>query len=213
MLKRMIWLSTMIVILLTACVIAIMFAMRPSQSEDQDKQVKKMIELFRPDALDCPTLCWHGIRVGETSLDEVEQIVRADPSFTKVERGDGVMWGQQIDVLEVYKPLTVYEVIKIWGRPVGQIVHVCAGADSLHGEDTIYFKGALRINTGGLGLFGYLHAPDSPGIYLKPDTQTFSMIFFSQGDDPNFSGKYLRRWQGYRSWEAEDVPIFGRCDI
>lgn len=210
-----------------------MFVMRGSESEDQDKYVNKMIELFRPDSPDCLTLCWHGIRVGETTLDEVEQIVRADPGFTKVERGDRfIQWqaadepqisivashvfgrpGQQIDDLAVNASLVLYQAIKIWGRPIGQLVHVCPGGDSLHGEDIIYFKGSLRVTASGLGLFGYINAPDSPGIYLEPDSPISLIIFFSPTDDLTPSEKYLQRWRGYRSWEVEDVAMFGSCGM
>jgi hypothetical protein len=188
--------------------------------------------LFRPDALDCPTLCWHGLRVGETSFEDAQKIIAADPTFTNVERPyeHMITWqsatelGFSAAAIRAYDEdrvafisftignLTARDAIAIWGTPIGQWLLLCGGADSDHGEVKIFFKGNMRINVSGLGLFNYLHATDSPEIRLHADDHVDFIRFFSPLDNLTSSVNLLK-WEGFRGWNQEAAGRTSMCGM
>jgi hypothetical protein len=201
-------------------------------AQQRNSEPSPYVGLLRPDFPDCPTLCWHGLRVGETNFEDAYKIVAADPAFKHVERPAEHMITWQSDtepgfyasafrtndenriafISFTIKNLTVRDAIALWGTPIGQSLSLCAGADSNNGEIKIHFKGNMRINVGGLGLFDYIHATDSAEIRLSSNDRVQFVRFFSSLDHLT-DAEHLDRWEGFRGWKREVAGRASPCGM
>jgi hypothetical protein len=199
------------------------------------REPSPFVNIFRPDSPDCMTFCWHGIRVGETPLDEAEALARNDPAFAAVERvyehvlvwettGDAPFIvsayhlseysDNRIDFLTVQPKadtsFTVLDALLTWGTPLGLDVLLCSGADSSHGEIKIYFENSIRISVEDLGLFDYAHATDSPEIRVQPTYPVAFIRFYSPSDRLTSTGTH-KPWEGFRAWQRSEASFTNIC--
>lgn len=200
--------------------------------QQQNSAPSPYAALFRPDSPDCPTLCWHGIRVGETNFEEAQKIIAADPTFTNVEQPAEHMitWQSVMEpgfsaaafranddsriafISFTINNFTVRDAIALWGTPIGQNLFLCAGADSNNGEIKIHFRGSIRVNVGGLGLFDYIHATDPAEIRLSPGDRVQFVRFFSSLDHLT-NAEHLRSWEGFRGWQRDEAGRANPCGM
>jgi hypothetical protein len=188
-------------------------------------------EFFNPDKNDCPSLCWHGIEVGKTTLDEAFRLLQKDNTFTAINLKDWVLTWETVEepkfkimALSLSTPseearisflriepdfmanFTVQDAISIWGEPTGLQVRVCNAPDSYHGEANIFFNHGVRITSLDLGLFGYKWATDTPEIRLEPGNKIVQIRFFSSSDTLVGTENMLP-WYGFRSWLRDDDEV------
>jgi hypothetical protein len=189
------------------------------------------VALFRPDAPDCATLFWHGIRVGETKFEDVQKIIASDPALriSRRPKKDFIIWvstteprfvasaSQALDDDHVawiqFLPndkSKVGDAIALWGTPTHQDVFLCGGADSNRSEFKIYFKGNIRILAWGLGVFDVAGVPEQREIRLSPDDRVQIILFFSPLDFPK-DGNNRRTWEGFRGWKRDEIGFGNSC--
>lgn len=178
--------------------------------------------IFRPDAPDCPTLCWHGIRVGETSLAEAEALLRADPSVRTIDRFSArkSRWfmtytlnlgiyatenedTSMIDEIQVYLPYRSFDLVEgfnLWGRPVGVRLMRCEGANAFSADAEVYFAGGVRLHVEML-------RPLETGQYRLHPSSTAYMVFFVAAPLP----ADMTPFDEFHQWRGETVGESDYC--
>jgi len=176
--------------------------------------------IFRLDAPGCPILCWHGVRVGETSLDEAEALLRGDPAVQSVERiserktrwvttdalnlsfyaaeSETEGWIDEIQVYLPYRSFDLVEGFNLWGRPVGVHLMRCEGANAFSADAEVYFAGGVRLHIG-------VALPLESGAYRLHPSSTAYMVFFVAAPLPADMTPFdeFHQWRGATVGESD----------